>query len=68
MMEPQQEQKQELIEAAARKVDVDEDYDNNSEDEKRAAFTAVSASAEAPRDSPANGNMTTMPKQETVAV
>lgn len=32
----EQSQRKEVQEAAARKVDVDEDYDNNSEDDKRA--------------------------------
>lgn len=31
----EQSQRKEIQEAAARKVDVDEDYDNNSEDDKR---------------------------------
>jgi glucose repression mediator protein len=67
IMDPQQEQKQEPIEAAARKVDVDEDYDNNSEDERRAAAAAASTSAtgEAPKDSPINGTPM-IPKQEGV--
>jgi general transcriptional corepressor CYC8 len=38
--EPPKEERPETAEAAARKMDVDEDYDNNSEDEKRAGGTA----------------------------
>ncbi len=36
MFETQKDERKEQTEAAARKVEVDEDYDNNSEDEKRA--------------------------------
>ena len=72
IMEAPKEQKQEPVEAAARKVDVDEDYDNNSEDEKRAAAAAAAsasatATAEAPKDSPVNGGTSTGPKQEALA-
>lgn len=34
---PKQEPRKEVVEPAARKVEVDEDYDNNSEDDKRTA-------------------------------
>lgn len=34
---PKEEPRKEVVEPAARKVEVDEDYDNNSEDEKRGA-------------------------------
>lgn len=33
---PKEEPRKEVVEPAARKVEVDEDYDNNSEDDKRA--------------------------------
>lgn len=74
-MEPQHEQKLEPVEAAARKVNVDEDYDNNnnSEDEKRTMAAVASASVptsavvEAPKDSPTNGTTPLVPKQEAIA-
>ena len=34
---PKEEPRKEIVEPAARKMDVDEDYDNNSEDDKRKA-------------------------------
>lgn len=39
---PKEEQRKEVVEPAARKVEVDEDYDNNSEDEKRGAAQKAS--------------------------
>lgn len=55
------EERREQVEQAARKVEVDEDYDNNSEDDKRAATGAMS-SPSAPVPPP-----TTATKQEAVA-
>jgi hypothetical protein len=49
------------VEQAARKVEVDEDYDNNSEDDKRAGTGALSS----PRV--AGPPPTSTPKLETVA-
>jgi general transcriptional corepressor CYC8 len=62
--EPPREDRKEAVEAAARKMDVDEDYDNNSEDDKRAG--SGTAPGTATKNSPvqsaaANG----IPKQET---
>ncbi|KAJ9651904.1 glucose repression mediator protein [Neophaeococcomyces mojaviensis] len=39
---PREEPRKEIVEAAARKVEVDEDYDNNSEDDKRATARKAS--------------------------
>ena len=51
-------------EPAARKMDVDEDYDNNSEDEKRAG--SATASGTASKNSPAQPPQA-VPKQEIAA-
>lgn len=51
----------ENTEPAARKMDVDEDYDNNSEDDKRAG--SATASGTASKNSPAQA----LPKQEIAA-
>ena len=48
----------EHVEPAARKVEVDEDYDNNSEEDKRAMGSGAS------RSSPQNGMMNGQMKQE----
>lgn len=49
------------VEQAARKVDVDEDYDNNSEDDKRAPPSAAVSSPQVPAPPPSS-----TPKTETV--
>jgi hypothetical protein len=43
IMDAPKEERKEHMEQAARKVDVDEDYDNNSEDDKRTAGGAVNS-------------------------
>ena len=53
------EERKEHLEQAARKVDVDEDYDNNSEDDKRAAAAAMSSPQGLGQQAPA------IPKPET---
>jgi len=55
------EDRKEIAEPAARKVEVDEDYDNNSEDDKRAGAPAPV------RTSPMQNGASSMPKQETAA-
>ncbi|KEF57442.1 glucose repression mediator protein [Exophiala aquamarina CBS 119918] len=55
------EDRKEHLEQAARKVDVDEDYDNNSEDDKRAAAAAIN-SPQGPGPQP-----TATPKPENTA-
>ena len=54
------EERKEHVEPAARKVEVDEDYDNNSDDDKRALGSAGARSS--PQSAMMNGQM----KQETV--
>ena len=54
MLEGPKEDRKEPVENAARKVDVDEDYDNSEDDKKPAAM----------RNSPQSANAATMPKQE----
>jgi hypothetical protein len=61
ILDGSKEDRREQVEQAARKVEVDEDYDNNSEDDKRAAPGAMS-SPQAPVPPPA-----TAAKQEAVA-
>lgn len=56
ILEAPKEERKEPVENAARKVDVDEDYDN-SEDDKRAPGT---------RSSPQTSSSVTIPKQEVV--
>ena len=56
------EDRKENAEPAARKVEVDEDYDMNSEDEKRAG--SATASGTASKNSPVQP---TAPKQEIMA-
>lgn len=60
MFEAPKDERKEHVEPAARKVEVDEDYDNNSEDEKRALGSGGA------RNSPQNGMMNGPLKQETV--
>ena len=55
------EDRKEHNEPAARKMEVDEDYDNNSEDDKRALGSA------GPKSSPPNGILNSVPKQEAAA-
>lgn len=59
------EERKEPVEVAARKVDVDEDYDNTSEDGKLTAPSNPAPTAAA-RNSP-NGSLSTIPKQEAAA-
>jgi general transcriptional corepressor CYC8 len=60
MFEGQKEERKEHAEPAARKVEVDEDYDNNSDDDKRAMGSGGARSS--PQNTMMNGQM----KQETV--
>lgn len=53
------EERKEPVEVAARKVDVDEDYDNNSEDDKRTQGHPQPPSRASP-----SGSLGTLPKQE----
>ena len=57
MLDGPTEDRKEPVENAARKVDVDEDYDNSEDDKKPAAM----------RNSPQSANAATMPKQEVTA-
>ena len=60
LFEGQKEERKEHAEPAARKVEVDEDYDNNSDDDKRAMGSGGARSS--PQNTMMNGQM----KQETV--
>lgn len=60
---PNKDERKEHIEQAARKVDVDEDYDNNSEDDKQRAAPSTSMSSPQVGVPPPSAT----PKQETVA-
>ncbi|RJE16642.1 hypothetical protein PHISCL_11021, partial [Aspergillus sclerotialis] len=55
------EDRKEQVEQAARKVDVDEDYDNNSEDDKRAPPSAALSSPQV------GAPPSVTPKQENAA-
>jgi len=57
------EERKEHVEPAARKVDVDEDYDNNSEDDKRAVVATVAGTTHSPTNQSVPPAAT--PKQET---
>ena len=58
MFDAAKDERSEHVEPAARKVEVDEDYDNNSEDEKRALGSGGT------RSSPQNGMVNGQLKQE----
>ncbi|EXJ57830.1 uncharacterized protein A1O5_12388 [Cladophialophora psammophila CBS 110553] len=62
ILDAPKEDRKEQVEQAARKVDVDEDYDNNSEDDKRAPPSAALSSPQVPAPPP-----TVTPKQENAA-
>ncbi|KAL6247968.1 glucose repression mediator protein [Rhinocladiella similis] len=61
LLDGSKEERPEHVEQAARKVDVDEDYDNNSEDDRRAGTVATSSPQVAAPPTSAT------PKQETAA-
>ena len=64
---PKEERKPDTVEPAARKMDVDEDYDNNSEDDKKGG--SGTAPGTATRNSPVQQSASTngVPKQEVAA-
>lgn len=61
------EERKEPVEVAARKVDLDEDYDNTSEDGKHAPAPTSAPTAATPARSSPNGSMGLAPKQEATA-
>lgn len=65
-IEPPKEERKENVEPAARKMDVDEDYDNNSDDEKKGG--SGTAPGTAAKNSPVQGTPTnnSAPKQEVI--
>ena len=66
ILDGSREERKEPAEAAARKMDVDEDYDNNSEDDKRAG--SGTASGTATKNSPIQSTPSSaVPKQEITA-
>lgn len=65
-VEPPREERKEAVEPAARKMDVDEDYDNNSEDDRRGG--SGTAPGTATKNSPVQGTPSNgVPKQEVTA-
>lgn len=65
-VEPPKEERKETVEPAARKMDVDEDYDNNSEDDRRGG--SGTAPGTATKNSPVQGTPSNgVPKQEVAA-
>jgi hypothetical protein len=66
MYDAAKEERKEHVEGAARKVNVDEDYDDDGEDEKKAVLS--SAMGGSGRTSPRGmGNMTGQPKTESIS-
>ena len=60
MTEAEREDRKETYESASRKMDVDEDYDDEGEEDKKGG-------ASGGRNSPARGMMNGQPKQEVLA-